>query len=173
VMDRRATDALWGVGLKRSRQLADLGILTVVALAEADEDALARAFGPNVGRWLKRLATGEDDSPVVAEPHRARSRGRETTFQQDLADPVAVRQEVRRLAREVVDDVRNEGRPAVRVIVKVRFAPFTTHTHGVPLEAPTADAREIEEAALRALERFRLDRPVRLLGVRAEITSPG
>jgi DNA polymerase-4 len=67
-----------------------------------------------------------------------------------------------------MDDVRADGRPVARVVVKVRFAPFFTSTHGSALPVPTTDPAEIEAAALRALERFALDRPVRLLGVRAE-----
>jgi hypothetical protein len=41
----------------------------------------------------------------------------------------------------------------------------------VPLEAPTADVAEIEQAALAALDKFTDRRPVRLLGVRAEFAD--
>jgi DNA polymerase-4 len=56
----------------------------------------------------------------------------------------------------------------VRVVVKVRYAPFVTETHGVTLAAPSVDAGVISAAAASALERFGGRRPVRLLGVRAE-----
>jgi DNA polymerase IV len=172
VMGRRSTDALWGIGRKRARHLAALGITTVAELARADEAALSRRFGPNTGPWLRRLARGEDDSPVVSEPYRARSRGREVTFQIDLVDQESVRREVQRLAAELQDDLRQEGRPAIRVTVKVRFSPFVTHTHSVPLDHPTADGSEIGRAALAALDRFELGRPIRLLGVRADLSPP-
>jgi DNA polymerase-4 len=54
----------------------------------------------------------------------------------------------------------------------VRFAPFFTSTHGVGVEPPTLEAATIEDAALAALARFDLDRPVRLLGVRADLAPP-
>ena len=77
------------------------------------------------------------------------------------------------LARRVVDDVAAEGRPVVRVTVKVRYRPFFTSTHGRALPEPTEDPAAIEAAALEALEMFEdRDRPVRLLGVRAEMTPP-
>ena len=66
--------------------------------------------------------------------------------------------------------MRAEGRPAIRIIVKIRFAPFFTHTHGRTLPEPTSDPERIEEAALAALEEFGRQEPVRLLGVRAEFS---
>jgi DNA polymerase-4 len=75
---------------------------------------------------------------------------------------------VTRLAREVAADIAAERRPAGRVVVKVRYVPFVTQTHGHPLGEPTTDAAPIERAALAALDRFRGRRAVRLLGVRAE-----
>lgn len=172
VAEHRSTDFLFGIGKKTARKLVELGIETVGDLAAADEERLASAFGPTIGPWLRRLATGEDRTPVSDEPYRPRSRGRETTFQADLVDPGEIRGEIVRLARSVAEDVAREGRPAVRVVVKVRFAPFDTHTHGVPLPAPTDDPGEIQAGAARALEGFDLDRPVRLLGVRADLLPP-
>jgi DNA polymerase-4 len=169
VMDHRPPDALWGIGAKTAKKLAALGIGTVAELAAADPQRLAERFGPNTGPWLRHLATGEDATPVSDTPYLARSRGREETFQHDIEDPARIRDEVVRLARRVAADVKEDGRPAVRVVVKVRFAPFLTVTHGVPLDGATNDPHRIEQGALAALDRFRLDRPVRLLGVRAEL----
>ncbi len=166
VMGGLPTDALWGIGGKTSKKLAALGIRTVGELAAASQDALAERFGPQTGPWIRRLATGEDASVVSSEPYVPKGRGRERTFQRDLTDPEDVRREVVNLARELVDDLG--GRKAVRVVVKVRFAPFFTSTHGVRLSDPTIDPAELEAGALSALGKFELDRPVRLLGVRAE-----
>jgi nucleotidyltransferase/DNA polymerase involved in DNA repair len=172
VLGDRPTDALWGIGAKTAGRLAELGISTVSELAAADPRALAARLGPTTGPWLVQLARGLDPSPVTSSPYLARSRGRETTFQQDLQDWDDVRREVARLAGLVADDVSGEQRPAIRVVVKVRFAPFTTRTHGQPLAAPTADRAVIERAAQAALGQFREGRPVRLLGVRAELAEP-
>lgn len=170
VMGRQPTEALWGIGRKRAGRLAEMGIPTVAALAEADPERLAATFGPATGPWLVRVARGESDSPVTAEPRRPRSRGRETTFQEDLEDEGRIRDEIRRLAGEVAEDVLGEGRPAVRVVVKVRFAPFTTRSHGARVDPPATDRSALERAALDVLDRFDLGRPVRLLGVRADLS---
>jgi DNA polymerase-4 len=107
---------------------------------------------------------------VDAAPYVPRSRSRESTFQQDLQDWQEVRSEVARLARLVAAGVAGEQRPVVRVVVKVRYAPFLTRTHGHPLAVPVpaGDEAAIERGALAALELFTAGRPVRLLGVRAE-----
>ena len=168
VMGGLPTDALWGIGKKTARKLEGLGIRLVEELAADDEGVLASAFGPRTGPWLLQLATGEGDAEVSDEPYVARGHGRERTFQRDLTDATEIRREVSRLASELMDDLRPDGRPVVRVTVKVRFAPFTTRQHAVTLPSPTTDGAEIERGARAALERFDLDRPVRLVGVRGE-----
>jgi DNA polymerase-4 len=172
VMGGLPTDALWGIGTKTARKLLALGIRTVSQLAEADEDQLARSFGPNTGPWLRRLATGEGSRRVTAEPYISKGRGMERTYQEDIVDPGEIRQKLGTLARELAAELAERGRAAVRIVVKVRFAPFFTSTHGVALAEPSLDPTAIERGALAALERFDLDRPVRLLGVRAELEPP-
>jgi nucleotidyltransferase/DNA polymerase involved in DNA repair len=168
VLGGRPTDALWGIGPKTAQRLTGMGIDTVTQLAATDPNVLATQLGPTIGPWLVRLAHGQDPSPVVGTPYLARSRSRETTYQHDLDDWGQVRREVASLARRVANDVATEQRPATRVVVKVRYVPFITHTHGRTLATPTAEVTAIEQAARAALDQFTERRPVRLLGVRAE-----
>lgn len=171
VLGDRPTDALWGIGAKTARRLAELGIGTVRELAAADPQVLAARLGPVTGPWLIQIARGQSHSQVTAVPYVARSRSREITFQQNIDDWERVRGEVARLAKVVAADVATEERVASRVVVKVRYAPFITQTRGLPLPVPAADAQAIERAALAALDRFTMRRPVRLLGVRAEFAG--
>ena len=181
VLGDRPADALWGIGAKTAQKLAALGLHTVRDLAAAEPDALAAVFGPTTGPWLVLLANGRGEKTVDDTPYRARSHGREVTYQQDIEDWDRVTEEVGRLADAVAaelagaePDPGTDGpRPAVRVVVKVRYAPFITVTHGQPLAEPTVAAPPIRAAALAALGRFRPGRPVRLLGVRAEFAPIG
>jgi nucleotidyltransferase/DNA polymerase involved in DNA repair len=165
VLGDRTTDALWGIGRKTAKRLREVGIATVRQLADADPHDLAGTFGPATGPWLVGLANGRSGSVVTGVPYVARSGGRETTYQEDLADWDEVRREVARLARQVAGEVT---RPVVRVVVKVRFVPFTTRTRSRTLPAPTTEGAAVEQAALEVLDRFTERRPVRLLGVRVE-----
>jgi DNA polymerase IV len=171
LMGPRPVDALWGIGKKTAAKLEALGIDTVDELANADDALLAARFGPNTGPWIRRLGTGEDDGEVTAEPYVRRGQSHERTFQHDLTDRGEIRLETERIARELAGDLP-EGRLVMRVTVKVRTASFFTSTHGMKLPEPTNDIERIVEATLVALGRFELDRPVRLLGVRAELTDP-
>ena len=171
-MDGQPTSELWGIGTKTAAKLEGLGIRTVAELAQSDPEVLAARFGPRTGPWLARLARGEGSAEVRPEGWVARGRGREHTYQENLTDPGEIASEVGRLARQVAGDIARERRRAVRVVVKVRFAPFFTNTHGVPVDEPTADPDELAGAASRALAKFELDRQVRLLGVRAELEDP-
>jgi DNA polymerase-4 len=173
VLGPRPVDALWGIGAKTAKKLAGLGIHTVSDLATSDPDALAVEFGPMTGPWLVLLACGRGDAEVDASPYVAKAHGREETFQRNIADWSQVEAEVARIAGLLAADLAAEPRPAVRVVVKVRYAPFVTETHGVTLAAPSSDAGVIAVAASEALGRFTGRRPVRLLGVRAEFVPGG
>jgi nucleotidyltransferase/DNA polymerase involved in DNA repair len=173
VLGSRPTSALVGVGAKTEHKLAEMGIATVADLAAADLAAVAARLGPTIGPWLVQTARGLGPAELAAEPYVPRSRSRETTFQQNIEDWSQVRDEVLRLADQVTLDVEAEQRPALRIVVKVRHAPFFTSTHGHTLAEPTSDRDVIREAALAALDKFTDRRPVRLLGVRAEFETGG
>jgi DNA polymerase-4 len=172
IMGARPTQALWGVGTKTAAKLRELGIETVSQLALSDPEPLVARLGPTMGPWYRRIARGGDRSAVTATPWVPRGHGRETTFQANLRDWDVVVEEVRALAGRVLGDIVAEGRPAIRVGLKVRYAPFTTHTASAPLPSPTFDLPVIADAAVALLSRFDERRSVRLLGVRLEMEPP-
>ena len=172
VMGERPVTALWGIGTKTARRLADLGITTVSDLAAADTAMLAARLGPTMGPWYRRLGRGVDSSAVDPTPWVPKAHGRETTFQRDLEDWEEVAREVRRLADRVAEDLAAEGRPAARVGVKVRYTPFETRQRSLTLPEPSRDARVLGDAAESLVSRFDHARRVRLVGVRAEMTPP-
>jgi DNA polymerase-4 len=172
VMAGRPTDALWGIGRKTAKRLAALGITTVGELALADPQHLADQLGPTMGPWYRRLGRGVDSSPVDSTPYVARGHGREVTFQHDVTDWGEVADVVRRLAARVTDDLRAENRAAIRVGLKVRYAPFLTRSRSTTLSAATLDTEVIARAALDLVDTLDHGRAVRLIGVRAEMDEP-
>jgi DNA polymerase-4 len=172
VMGDRPTRALWGVGSRIERRLAALGLNTVRDLAAAPDELLADEFGPTTGPYFGRLGRGEGSARVDDTPHVARAHGRETTYQRDLVTAEEISAALRALAEQVVADIRAEGRPCARVHLKVRFAPFFTYNRIRKLAEPTFDPAIIARTAQELLDKLADDRPIRLLGVRAEMTPP-
>jgi DNA polymerase IV len=172
VMGDRPVDALWGVGLKTAKKLDTLGITTVWQLAHTDAELLTSTFGPRTGLWLLLLANGGGDDTVSAEPWVPRSRSHVVTFPQDLTERAEMNSAVTELAQQALSEVVAESRIVTRVAVTVRTATFYTRTKIRKLDEPTTDADVVVAAALRVLDLFELDRPVRLLGVRLELQMP-
>lgn len=171
VMGGRPTKELWGVGPRVSGRLAKLGINTVAELAAADPQRLVPEFGPKMGPWYAELGRGDGASVVDDTPWVARGHSRETTFQQDLTGPGQVDEAVRELAARVLEDVAAEGRPVIGLTLKVRYAPFITKTHARKIPA-TSDRNEVLARAVDLAAVIEAGRPVRLLGLRAEMAMP-
>lgn len=169
LMADRPVDALWGIGPKTSKKLAALDITTVAQLSRSDGELLTSTFGPRTGLWLLLLAKGGGDTDVSAEPWVARSRSHVVTFPVDLTERTEMDSAITGLARQALDDVLRMARIVTRVAVTVRTSTFYTRTKIRKLDEPTTDADVITAAALRVLDLFELDRPVRLLGVRLEL----
>ena len=165
------TGALHGIGVRTERKLAELGIHTVTELAEASPTRVGERLGPRMGPYYVSLGRGMGRTELEVAPHVPRSRSRETTFDENIEDWSRVRVEIGALCARVAADVAAEDRDVTRVGVKVRFAPFRTVTRSRTLDAPTRDAAVLAAAALEVVERVRRDRPVRLLGVRAEFAG--
>ncbi|MDP3952238.1 DNA polymerase IV [Microbacterium sp.] len=172
VMGEKSTRDLWGVGPKVHKRLAAHGITTVRELADSDVEELIREFGPKMGVWYRGLGSGIGPSVVDDTPWVARSHSRETTYQQNLTTPAEVETAVRDLAGHAFDDCAAEGRPVIRVHLKVRYAPFETKTFGRKLPEATTDRETVVSAAAALATTLDADREVRLLGVRAEMPMP-
>ncbi|GAB4098751.1 DNA polymerase IV [Sinomonas halotolerans] len=171
VMGGHPTRDLWGVGARVSGRLARLGITTVAELAAADPQDLVPEFGPTMGPWYAQLGRGDGSRVVDDTPWVARGHSRETTFQRDLTEPAQMDDAVREIAARVLEDVAAEGRPVVGLTLKIRYAPFDTTTHARKIPA-TSDRDEVLAVALDLAAGIEPGRPVRLLGLRAEMAMP-
>jgi len=161
-----------GVGPKTEARLAAIGVRTIGELAAQPIEALVERFGRAAGVFLYEAARGIDDDPIVThwEP---KQRSRETTFQEDTGDWQTIARTIATLAREVTEELHEEGYRARSVGIKLRFADFETHTREKTLPEPTDAEIAIRKAAFECLARLKLDRRVRLLGVRVGDLSRG
>jgi DNA polymerase-4 len=162
-LQKLPVDALWGVGPVTARKLRARGIERLVDVRAIDPDELRATVG-SLADWLRELARGHDDRPVV--PHReTKSCGSENTYPEDLIDIRVIRDEISEMAGVAVNWLARKVLLTRTVTIKVRYSDFTTVTrsHTAP---PTRDSALIVARAVELLDRTEAGRrPVRLLGV--------
>ncbi len=167
-LHRLPVGALWGVGERTEAALQRLGLRTVADLAHTPVDTLERALGPAAGRHLHDLSWGRDRRQVVPE-QAEKSIGAEETFARDIDDPQIALRELLRLSERVAARVRAAECVGRTVVIKVRFADFTTITRSRTLTEPTDVGRVVHATARDLFTGLGLDRArLRLVGVRLE-----
>ena len=156
-------DALWGVGPVTASKLRAHGIEKLVDIRSADLEGLWSIVG-SLAEWLKQLAQGIDDRPVVAD-YEVKSSGSENTFATDLRDIAEIREEIESMARGTARWLAKRDLYARTVTIKVRYNDFTTITRS-HTEPACRDEEAIVRRAIALLERTEAGRrPIRLLGV--------
>jgi len=157
---------LWGVGPKTEAHLKSIGINTIGELAEIALERLKEYFGESYGNYLYEASRGLDESPLITY-WTPKSSSREITFQRDTNDWQAIARTLAGLTKEVAEDIRHSGYLCKTITLKIRFEDFTTHTRAKTLSEFTDSNELMRKAAFEALGRIKLEKKVRLIGVRA------
>jgi DNA polymerase-4 len=154
-----------GIGSKTAERLQALGITTLGALAQTDEELLARHFGPRQGPWLVARARflGSERVHAVRE---AVSESRETTFDVDITDPAELEGQLHRLAEQLCRGLQKHERAGRTIAIKVRLDDWTTVTRARTIGFATNELQHVGQIALELLREYAPARPVRLIGVR-------
>ncbi|MFC2024366.1 DNA polymerase IV [Chloroflexota bacterium] len=157
--------SLPGVGKKTERLLKGLGITTIGQLAATSPGTLKRRLGL-YGEALQRYANGIDNRKV-SPPAEAKSISRETTFAQDIKDPSRLKATLRYLSERVGGRLRQQGKEAKCVTLKVRYADFTTITRRRTLVQPSNIDQTIYDTGAELLRQVLAGekQPVRLIGI--------
>ncbi len=163
-LQKLPVDALWGVGPVTAGRLRERGIERLIDVRAADEAALRDAVGSQT-EWLRQLAAGIDDRPVV--PNRAaKSCGNENTFSQDLTDLGEIRATIDEMARDDAAWLERKALVCRTVTIKVRYSDFTTITRSHSQLPATRNPDLLAARARALLDRTEAgQRPIRLLGV--------
>lgn len=161
---------LWGVGAATERRLTEAGFRTIGDIQQAAPGAVEMAVGSQAA-LLRALADGIDDRPV--RPVReVKSIGDEETYEHDLTDTAEIRRRIAIHSDVVARRLRKKHLAARTVSLKVRFSSFLTVMRSLSFEEATNLQEDIEEAALRLLERIPRTEAVRLTGVTCSNLSP-
>ena len=157
-------EKLWGVGPATAERLHTAGIRSIGDLGDLDEAQLMARLGSRA-RGLWQMARGIDNRPVKPRTGR-KSRGAERTFSEDVDDVEELKRRLRELSESIGQDLVARGERGRTVVVKVRYADFSTVTRSRTLDRPIDQGRDIARIATELLASTEAGlRPVRLIGV--------
>jgi len=162
-----------GIGKKAERILRSLGINTIGKLSVTPLSTLKSHFGVS-GELLRSYASGIDDRKVEL-PGAAKSISRETTFGKDTRDRSLLKATLCYLGERVGNNLRQQGKQARCVTLKLRYADFTTITRSQTLTQASDTDRTISDIGLKLLSKALAQekQPIRLIGIGvSNLTEP-
>ena len=153
-----------GVGKKTVERLHEMGIYTGADLLDVSEVTLIDRFG-RLGYDLYRKARGIHNSPVKSNRIR-KSIGKEKTYSKILQDEEDIKKELTLLSEKVAHNLSKQDKAGKIIILKIRYADFSTLTRRKSLPQATQDASQISQTALQLYEELaEKEKGIRLLGI--------
>jgi DNA polymerase IV len=153
-----------GVGPKTTAKMRALGIETGADLRRQTRSFLQQHFG-KAGSWYHDIARGRDDRLVQPDRER-KSSGSETTFSEDLADPVQIEAGVIAMADDVWGWCEKANARGRTVTVKIKWADFQISTRSRSIEMTIQTREKLHQVALDLIRSvFPPPKGVRLVGV--------
>jgi DNA polymerase-4 len=153
-----------GVGPKTTAKMHALGIETGADLRRQTLDFLQRNFG-KAGSWYYEIARGQDDRAVQADRER-KSSGSETTFPEDLTDPVQIEAGVIAMADDVWSWCEKTNARGRTVTVKIKWADFQISTRSRSMQMTVQTREKLHQVALGLIRSaFPAAKGIRLVGV--------
>ncbi|WP_247944681.1 DNA polymerase IV [Streptococcus oralis] len=153
-----------GVGKKTVERLHEMGIYNGADLLKVSEITLIDRFG-RLGFDLYRKARGIHNSPVKSDRIR-KSIGKEKTYGKILQVEEDIKKELTLLSEKVALNLSKQDKTGKIIILKIRYADFSTLTRRKSLSQATQDASQIAQTAIQLYEELaEKEKGIRLLGI--------
>jgi DNA polymerase-4 len=159
-------EALPGVGRVAKEKFTDLGIFSVEQLARFSKIILEQLFGVN-GVKIWELANGIDTREVRRRiiPKQI---SRETSFEEDTADPGIIKGTLQYLTERVAKKLREQDLKCQTLHVKIRYSDFTSNNRSRSLPYPSQDSATLYKMVRTLFQEIHLRRiRIRHVGVAA------
>ena len=169
VLDAAKLTDFCGIGRRLERRLLDFGVDTVLKLRDQSLPRLRHMFGEVCGQNLFNIARGVDDSPVIPyfEAPETKSVGRSYTLPGNTFNKEEVLAVLMHLAEQVGRELRRIKLGGRTVVVCLRFGDFTGHYFRHTWRDGMSDGAALFKFGEESIHRFRLPKPVRLVGIHA------
>jgi len=163
-LDPLPVSRIQGVGRVAERKLSGIGIHNIAELRENTMKQLEPLFGQKTSRHLLACAQGMDSRPVVPD-REAKSISHERTFPQDVDQKDILYSTLLGLTEQVMRRLRNTGKTAQCIKLKLRFGDFSTITRSRHLTTSTDVTSEIWHVLQQLMQQHWKGQPVRLTGM--------
>lgn len=161
-LENKPVDFIFGVGPAFARTLGKSGLKTIADIRRRDDSYMMKHFG-EAGLRLSRLARAEDYRKVSPASSR-KSVSAETTFNDDISDPEALKDRLWMLCVKTADRSKAKNIAGRVVTLKLKTKNFETITRRRTLTQPVQLADAIYQALEPLLEKEANGRKYRLLG---------
>jgi DNA polymerase IV len=159
-----------GVGEHTYGALKAMGITLIKHIGERTPEELEERLGKwGVDLWYKSKGIHNGE---VTQYHEAKSVSTENTFDENKTDAVYLMSELVRMVEKIAYELRQDGKVAGCVAVKIRYPDFETTSRQTTISYTCADDEIIPVAKELFTKLWRKGTPVRLIGVRlSELTN--
>ena len=159
-----------GVGEHTHEVLQSMGIFTIRDITLFSKEQLEQRLGKwGADLWQKSFGihTGE-----VCQYHEAKSISSENTFEENKTDINFLMGEIVRLTEKIAFELRQEGKVAGCIAVKIRYPDFETTSRQTTVPFTCADDEIIPIVKDLFHKLYKRGNPIRLLGVKlSELTN--
>ena len=165
-----AVNKIPGVGDQTYEILKAMGIATIDDVNKRTVEELEERLG-KWGTDLYRKSFGLHDGEV-SQYHEAKSISTENTFSENVTDHTFLMGELVRQTEKIAHELRQDGKVAGCVAVKIRYPDFETTSRQTTISFTCADDEIIPVVKELFKKLYRKGMPIRLMGVRlSELTN--
>ena len=159
-----------GVGDHTYEVLKAMGIVTIKDISEKTQEELEEKLGKwGIDLWYKSQGIHHGE---VSAYHEAKSISSEHTFDENKLDTDFLKSELVRLTEKIAYELRQDGKVAGCVAIKIRYHDFETTSRQTTVPYTCADDEIIPVVKELFGKLYLKGTPVRLLGVRlSELTN--
>ncbi len=160
------------VGTQTYRKLYTLGLQKAQHVQQMPLEVMEQVLGKN-GKLLWYRASGIDHSPII-QFHERKSISSERTFGRDTSDLQRLHATLKAMAENLAYQLRQGGKVAACVAVKIRYSDFNTYTKQRKITYTSADHTLIDTVMELFAQLYERRLRIRLIGVRySDITQGG
>jgi DNA polymerase-4 len=165
-----AVNKIPGVGEHTNEVLQSMGIFTIGDINQFSVAQLEQRLGKwGADLWQKSFGIHNGE---VCQYHEAKSISSENTFEENKTDINFLMGEIVRLSEKIAFELRQEGKVAGCIAVKIRYPDFETTSRQTTVSFTCADDEIIPIAKDLFHKLYKKGTPIRLLGVKlSELTN--